>query len=98
VRPHPSLKAVVQSLDELGLPNLYAEWQKANRDPSYLAARGAAKVGRVWQGSTWGCVERCAYDEDARPENDGEGVSLAGMFKSRTYWNESCVIGECHFK
>lgn len=63
----------------------------------HLAAHGAAKLARVWQGCTWGRMERhfCTDEEDTIPDDDGEGISLEEMFKTRTYGSESCPIGDC---
>lgn len=67
------LEAVIQALENFDLADLYVAWRANECDSVYLAARGAAKLGRVWQGSTFGCVERCSDGEDGRPEDDGEG-------------------------
>jgi hypothetical protein len=37
----------------------------------------------------------CTDEEDTIPDDDGEGISLEEMFKTRTYGSESCPIGDC---
>lgn len=75
-------------MNQLGLSNLYAEWEAEERHPMHLAAHGAAKLARVWQGCTWGRMERhfCTDEEDRIPDDDGEGISLEEMFKTLSDW------------
>jgi hypothetical protein len=92
------LGVLVEALKEIDLFHLYEEWQSVERDPLYLAAHGAAKLAKVWQGSTFGCQEPCYYRPDKRPEDDGEGVTLKETFESRFQPGQTCRIGEYHFK
>jgi hypothetical protein len=92
------LEVPAEALKEIDLFRLYEEWQSVEGDPVYLAAHGAAKLAKVWQGSTFGCREPCYYHPNERPEDDGEGVTLREMFESRFQPGQTCRIGECHFK
>jgi hypothetical protein len=94
---HRFVEVVAEALKEIDLFHLYEEWQSVEGDPLCLAAQGAAKLAKVWQGSTFGCQEPCYYHPDERPEDDGEGVTLREMFESRFQPGQTCRIGECHF-
>ena len=85
------------ALENMELPYLYEGWERVEHDPLYLAARGAAEIAKVWQGSEWNCIQRHVYSEVevGRPKDDGAGVTLRQMYEKRAQWNESCRIGEC---
>jgi len=93
---HESFRqAVVRALNEMNLSHLYEGWKTADLDPQYLAARGAARLAAVWQGSTAGCKERYACNEDGgRPEDGGVGITLGEMYRA-SMCVKSCRVGEC---
>jgi len=92
------LEVVKLAFHNMELDYLFEDWESniAAHNALYTAARGAAEIASVWQGSEWNCLERESC-EGSRPENDGEGVTLKEMFERRARWNESCVIGECNW-
>ena len=65
---------VKQALERLELSYLYEDWEAGQNDPQYLAARGAAEIAKVWQGSEWNCRQRYDCDEGGRSKDDGEEV------------------------
>lgn len=76
----------------MGLTYLFEQIGKSAQGPLSLAARGASRIAKVWQGSEWNCLqnEACAV---RRPDDDGEGVSLREMHEKRAQWDASCGIG-----
>jgi hypothetical protein len=93
------LEVLAAALKEIDLFHLYEEWQSVGRDPLYPAAYGAAKLAKVWQGSTFSCQEPYYYHPDERPEDDGEGGDIGRNVRIQisawpdvSYWRMSLQI------
>lgn len=67
-------ESLIQALENMELFDPCEEWESNQVNPLYVAARGAAEIAKVWQGSEWNCKQMPSCS-DERPEDDGEGVS-----------------------